>query len=108
MSDMQSDHAGTHLRNKRGRPPIRNLLRDGHEETAEWIKTRLCAVKGPHVVDVLDDFNVRLIERNKLSTDEFTARAALPGYVGTYNRIALTEHIEDDLLHWMRSEAASA
>lgn len=86
----------------KGRPPARYLRRDGFEDVAEWIKQRLLNVKGPHLVEIRDDSGVRLIERNKLTDDEFTARTSLPGYVGTYNRIAPTEHIEDDLLHWMR------
>ncbi len=98
----------THRRtgNPRGRPPGRYLLRDGYEATADWIKERLLDVKGPHLVEIREDSGVRLTERNKLTADEFTARAVLPGYVGTYNRVALTEHIEDDLLHWMREQNA--
>ncbi len=85
-----------------GRPPARNLHRDGYETVANWIKLRLLSVKGPHLVEVQDDSGVRLIERNKLSADDFAARTARPSYLGTYNRSVLTEHLEDDLLDWLR------
>ena len=88
-----------------GRAPGCFLDRDGYEAAAEHIKRRLLACKGPHVVDIRKDGGVRITARWELSNDEHTARATSPAYVGTYNRTAMTEHIEDDLIHWMREQS---
>lgn len=93
------NHAATRVR---GRPPGCNLHRDGYETAAEWIKGRLIATKGVQVVDVDDNFSIRLTARGRLAGCEFEPRLQSPQFVGIYSPAAEVEHIEDDLLHWLR------
>lgn len=89
----------------RGRPPGANLRRDGYAGAAQWIAVRLASTRGPMVCAVRDDGGIWLRERAKLTPDSYAEITLDSGYVGTYNRTAPIEHIEDDLLHWMRTAA---
>lgn len=105
LDELRFNHRPTGL--PLGRPPGRNLARDGFEEVADWIKGRLLSVKGPHLVEIREDRGVRLTERSRLSNDEYAARVKGWGYVGTYNRKALIEWIENDLIEWMREKCSA-
>lgn len=92
-----------------GRPPRCFLVRDGYEASAEYIAKKLRENKGPHVVEIRCDGAVRVTRRSDFTADEYDATVTSLRYVGTYNRGARCEHLEDDLLHWLRSrEAGSA
>lgn len=86
-----------------GRPPGANLHRDGYAGAAAWIAARLASTRGPMACSVRSDGGIWLRERAKLAPDSYAEIASSSGYIGTYNRAAQIEHIEDDLLHWMRA-----
>ena len=87
-----------------GRPPEAFLVPTEHEAAAAYIKHKLVNRKGPNLVEIRDDRGIRISQRHELTPADYDARVQLPGYVGTYNRLALTENIEDDLLHWLRTQ----
>lgn len=89
----------------RGRPPGANLRRDGYAGAAAWIAARLASTRGPMACAIRDDGGIWLRERAKLTPDSYAEIVSDCGYIGTYSRTAPVEHIEDDLLHWMRSAA---
>lgn len=85
-----------------------NLLRHGYEEVAARIQRRILSSGQPQIVEVDDDCDVLMSSAIDANPRTLTARMQAPGYVGTYSRTALAEHIEDDLLHWLRTAGRPA
>ena len=92
-------------------PPRRrpcNLLRHGYVEAAAIIKQRIKSAGHPLIVEVDEDCDLLLSSAIDASPCTLTARMQAPGYVGTYSKTVLAEHIEDDLLHWLRTSRTQA
>ncbi len=88
----------------KGRPPGGHLIHDGYEAAAAYIVKKLRDNKGPHVVQIRGDARVRVTRRSDFTASQLAQAVGALGYVGTYNRMARVEHIEDDLLHWLRQD----
>ena len=98
---------GTHpasLANLRsgGRPgrrsPRMNLYRDGFEGCAGQVSARVRRSGEPLQVHVAPDGGVYCSPGRKI------ANAPMLELIGTYNNKARVEHIEDDLLAWIREQ----
>ena len=86
--------------NLRGRRcPRMNLWRDGFEEVAEIVSRKLKTNVTPMAVHVDPEGGVYTSPERKLK------HAPMLELVGTYNEEARIEHIEDDLLAWLREQS---
>lgn len=86
-----------------GRPPLYFLPRDDYAEVAEYIAGMVSKRKGQQLVEIRVDGGVLVRPRHEVADDDLSARVLERSVVNIYNRQVLVEHIEDDLLHWMRS-----
>ena len=90
-----------------GREPC-NLLRHGYAEVAARIQRRIRSSGKTQIVEVGEDCDVLMSPAINANPRTLTARMQAPGYVGTYSSAAQAEHIEDDLLHWLRTAGRPA
>ena len=85
-----------------GRPgpgtPKMNLIRDDFELVAEKIIQRQRARRETIHVYVLPTGAVYVVPKHKARADDWNL-------VGTYNGDARCEHVEDDLLAWLRERS---
>lgn len=78
-------------------PTHRNLLRDGYEDVAEHVSRVIRRTRGTHALVIRKDGSVRLypqFDRVRESDQAFV--------VGTYNRQARVEFIENDLIEVLK------
>lgn len=74
-----------------------NLLLDGYEHAAEHVKSVIRHSKGAHTLVVRGDGSMRMYGgTDRVKEDD------RQNVVGTYNRQARVEHLEDDLLCRLR------
>lgn len=90
---------------RNGRPLACNLIRDGFEEAAERVAHVIARDRGGCVVQVEPDGGVRVKRLSLFAPDEYHAVVQQPTYIGTFDRRARVEHIEDELLQRQREIA---
>ena len=78
--------------------PLMNLTRDDNVAVAEYIK-KMCIRFGCRMVYVGPDGTVRTTH----PTRPYKPRPAAE-MLGVYTHATPTEHIEDDLIHWLKHE----
>jgi hypothetical protein len=86
-----------------GRPPVRNLRRDGWEEVADFIAARIRQDKVGYAVHVAPDGAVRLTRTDRQRHTELPDGWKVGEYAYSGLRV---EFIEDDLIERTRELAA--
>lgn len=93
---------------RRGRPLACNLLRDGFEVAADRVIGVIAHDTSGAVVQVEPDGDLRVRRLRLFAPDEYHAVVQQPTYIGTFDRRARVEHIEDELLSRQREIAGGA
>lgn len=86
------------------RPTKHNLHRDGHDQCADFAAGAINRAKGCHSVYVAPDGSLRVIPD---ATKRQWHRPD-PERIGRYRRPVQPEQMKDDLIAWLRDNAALA